>query len=170
MTTGFHSSKVPTFQGSAAEHGNRQPARLRSLSFQRASAQPATGSKGNLWSRVALIAILAVGSSPGAAQVPLGSTLIRGAHVVDGTGTPAQRVDVRISSDRIVAVGQLSPVPSETLIDAGGLTLAPGFIDTHSHHDRGLEKARDALAMVSQGVTTIVVGQDGGGSRLYSNR
>ncbi len=46
-------------------------------------------------------------------------------------------------------------------MDAGGLTLTPGFIDTHSHHDRGLFEAREAMANVSQGVTTIVVGQDG---------
>ncbi len=48
------------------------------------------------------------------------------------------------------------------MVDASGLALAPGFIDTHSHHDRGLADMPDALAVVSQGVTTIVVGQDGG--------
>jgi N-acyl-D-amino-acid deacylase len=63
-------------------------------------------------------------------------------------------------------VGQLAPAPGETVVDAEGRTLAPGFIDTHSHHDRGLDAARDGLAMVSQGVTTIVAGQAGGGSNL----
>ena len=94
------------------------------------------------------------------------ATLIRNALVIDGTGSPARRADVRISGDRIVATGQLAPAQGERVVDAGGLTLAPGFIDTHSHHDRGLDAAPDALAMVSQGVTTIVVGQDGGGSNL----
>src|SRR5207237_2980140 len=47
------------------------------------------------------------------------------------------------------------------VIDAHGLTLAPGFIDTHSHHDWELWKLRDARAAVSQGITTIVAGQDG---------
>ncbi|MGH7713927.1 MAG: N-acyl-D-amino-acid deacylase family protein, partial [Gemmatimonadaceae bacterium] len=42
-----------------------------------------------------------------------------------------------------------------------GLTLAPGFIDTHSHHDEGLAETPDALAAVSQGITTIIAGQDG---------
>jgi len=101
------------------------------------------------------------------AQTPTASfTLIRSARVVDGTGIPARAADVRVSGDRIVAVGQLTASPNDRIVDAGGLTLAPGFIDTHSHHDRGLDSARDALAMVSQGVTTIVVGQDGGGSDL----
>jgi len=96
------------------------------------------------------------------------TTLIRGALLIDGSGEPARRGDVRVAGDRIVAVGQLSPEPGERSFDAAGQALAPGFIDTHSHHDRGLDTARDGLAMVSQGVTTIVVGQDGGGSDLAS--
>jgi N-acyl-D-amino-acid deacylase len=47
------------------------------------------------------------------------------------------------------------------VVDANGLVLSPGFIDTHSHHDGGLDSARTALGAVSQGITTIVVGQDG---------
>ncbi len=94
------------------------------------------------------------------------TTLIRHAQVIDGRGTPARNVDVRIRGDRIVAVGRLTPATNDVVVDAQGLTLAPGFIDTHSHHDRRLFEARDALAMVSQGVTTIVAGQDGGGSHL----
>ena len=51
----------------------------------------------------------------------------------------------------------------DSVVDARGLVLAPGFIDSHSHHDRGLlTRHRDALGAVSQGITTIVVGQDGG--------
>jgi N-acyl-D-amino-acid deacylase len=94
------------------------------------------------------------------------TTLIRRAQMIDGTGAPSRRDDVRIAGDRIVAVGQLTPTEGEHVVDGNGLALAPGFIDTHSHHDRGLDTARDALPMVSQGVTTIVVGQDGGGSNL----
>src|SRR5262249_27309526 len=77
-----------------------------------------------------------------------------------------RRGDVAIAGDRIVPVGRLSRADGERIVDGGGLALAPGFIDSHSHHDRGLDSAREALAMVSQGVTTIVVGQDGGGSDL----
>ena len=94
---------------------------------------------------------------------------IYNALVIDGTGAPPARMNVRIVGDRIVGVGDARTVLSERgdlMLDARGLALAPGFIDTHSHHDRGLATARDALAMVSQGVTTIVAGQDGGGSGL----
>jgi N-acyl-D-amino-acid deacylase len=94
------------------------------------------------------------------------TTLIQNASVIDGTGGKPQRAAVRIDGDRIVAIGGLTPAAGERVIDAAGLALAPGFIDTHSHHDRGLSDRRDALAMVSQGVTTIVVGQDGGGINL----
>ena len=90
------------------------------------------------------------------------STLITNADVLDGAGGPARRMSVRITGDRIAAVGALTPAEGDRVVDARGLTLAPGFIDTHSHHDRGLVEQRDALAAVSQGITTIVVGQDGG--------
>lgn len=89
------------------------------------------------------------------------TTLIVNARIIDGTGTPARTGALRFAGDRIVAVGDLAPAAGERVVDAAGLTLTPGFIDTHSHHDRGLFEARDAMANVSQGVTTIVVGQDG---------
>jgi N-acyl-D-amino-acid deacylase len=90
------------------------------------------------------------------------SLLIRNAVVVDGTGTPGRQADVRVAAGKIVEIGRLAPASGERALDAGGLALAPGFIDTHSHHDRGLPEKPDALAAVSQGITTIVVGQDGG--------
>ncbi|RRN62165.1 amidohydrolase family protein [Caulobacter sp. 602-1] len=89
------------------------------------------------------------------------STLIVNARVIDGSGAPARSVSVRIDEDRIVAVGRLKPVRGEAIVDAKGLTLAPGFIDAHSHHDRQAEKTPDMTAVTAQGVTTIVVGQDG---------
>jgi N-acyl-D-amino-acid deacylase len=90
------------------------------------------------------------------------STLIDNATVVDGTGRARFTADVRIENDRITAVGDLRPGREEPTIDAAGLVLAPGFIDTHSHADGGIFDHPDALAAVSQGITTVVVGQDGG--------
>ena len=84
--------------------------------------------------------------------------LIRGALVVDGSGGPARVADVRIAGATVRQIGQLTPSASDSVVDARGLVLAPGFIDTHSHHDRGLDSERTALAAVSQGITTIVVG------------
>jgi len=91
-----------------------------------------------------------------------GGLLITNANLIDGTGTPARRASVRIDRDRIVEVGDLAPRGGERVIDARGLVLAPGFIDTHTHADGGLDDRPDALAVVSQGITTIIGGQDGG--------
>lgn len=92
--------------------------------------------------------------------------LIRGATLVDGTGAPRRTGDVRVVGARITAVGSLRALPGEQIVDATAYVLAPGFIDTHSHHTRGLATRRDALAMVSQGITTIVTGQDGSSDDL----
>lgn len=87
--------------------------------------------------------------------------IIRQARVFDGSGNPSFKGDVGIIADTIAAIGDLSKSDAVRIIDANGSALAPGFIDTHSHHDRSLEKGPDALALVSQGITTIIVGQDG---------
>ncbi len=87
--------------------------------------------------------------------------LITNVQLIDGTGVPARKSSVRILNDKIYDIGDLSPFPNETVIDGHALTLAPGFIDSHSHHARSLSEAPDAIAVTSQGVTTIVAGQDG---------
>ena len=90
--------------------------------------------------------------------------LIQDVTLIDGTGNDRKTVDVRIVGSQVDAIGDLSPNDDE-IIDGTGLVLSPGFIDTHSHHDRGLFENPEALVLLSQGVTTIIVGQDGG-SRL----
>jgi N-acyl-D-amino-acid deacylase len=97
----------------------------------------------------------------GCAPEPVSTTLIVNASIVDGTGSPARAGAVRIDGDRIVEVGDLEPKRGEQVVDAGGHVLAPGFIDVHSHHEEGLFEMRDATPVVSQGITTIVAGQDG---------
>ena len=89
------------------------------------------------------------------------TVVITNVMVLDGTGTPARRADVRIVDGTIESIGGGHSIATDRVIDARGLTLAPGFIDTHSHHDGGIFDRRNALAAVSQGVTTVVVGQDG---------
>ena len=96
------------------------------------------------------------------------SFLVQGATIVDGTGTPGYNGSLRVTDGVITelaaadADNALSPAQGEPVHDATGLVLAPGFIDTHSHHDGGLLEEPTALAAVSQGITTIVAGQDGG--------
>ena len=91
-------------------------------------------------------------------------TTITNVSILDGSGAPAVRGAVRFVADTIVALGDIKPQRGDSVIDGKGLTLAPGFIDTHSHHDRSLLKMPDALGAVSQGITTIVVGNDGSSS------
>lgn len=119
--------------------------------------------------RTAILILLTVSTLPvvltraAVAQGPLSGILIRGGTVIDGSGGPARRGDVRIAGEAIVEVGEsLAARDGERTIDASGLVVAPGFIDTHSHADRGLENAPDAASQVRQGITTAIVGQDGG--------
>jgi N-acyl-D-amino-acid deacylase len=108
-------------------------------------------------------AIVSTACAKSPAPVPASpSVLITNANVIDGSGSPARRASVRIDGDRIAAIGELTSRKGETVVDAHGLTLAPGFIDTHSHADDDLFEHPDALAVVSQGITTIIGGQDGG--------
>ncbi|SHN74691.1 N-acyl-D-amino-acid deacylase family protein [Cryptosporangium aurantiacum] len=87
------------------------------------------------------------------------NTLIRGATVIDGTGTPGYRSDALIVDGRIAALGT---VPADgRVLDADGLVLAPGFIDMHAHSDLAVVTDPQHLAKTTQGITTEVVGQDG---------
>ncbi|QOI96074.1 MAG: serine hydrolase [Flammeovirgaceae bacterium] len=94
--------------------------------------------------------------------------LITNVRIINGTGLPAFSGSVRIVDDRIADIGNLTPLPGETATDGKGNVLAPGFIDSHSHHDWGLKKNPSCIAATSQGITTIVVGQDGGSKPIDS--
>lgn len=88
--------------------------------------------------------------------------LLRHVTVYDGTGKAPYAADVRIHGGRIAAVAaHLRPAPGDNVRDEHGLALAPGFIDMHTHADRGLLEDLDAATITRQGVTTILVGQDG---------
>ncbi len=87
--------------------------------------------------------------------------LFRNARVVDGTGNPCFWGDVGVEGDRIARVGDLAGASGRRVVDAGGLALAPGFIDLHTHSDFTLPVFPRAQAMVRQGVTTQLVGNCG---------
>ena len=94
--------------------------------------------------------------------------VITNVKIIDGTGLPAVAGSVRVLNKRVWHVGKLTAFNGESTTDGKGKVLAPGFIDNHSHHDGGLEKDPSALAVTSQGITTIVVGQDGGSDAMDS--
>ena len=88
--------------------------------------------------------------------------LITNIQLIDGTGKPAYKASVRIQGKKIMEVGQLKAGTNEQIINGKGLVLAPGFIDAHSHHFGDLDDHPEAIPTNSQGITTIIIGQDGG--------
>lgn len=91
--------------------------------------------------------------------------LIAGGSVVDGTGAPARRADVLVRGGRIAYVGDVDPdtvaAGIREIFDATGLVVAPGFIDAHAHGDPADPETNGFENFLAQGVTTIVLGQDG---------
>jgi N-acyl-D-amino-acid deacylase len=88
-------------------------------------------------------------------------TLIRQASIIDGNATSIRCADVAIAGDRIVAVGEALNMRAPNTVDGDGLTLAPGFIDTHTHDDTSVIETPQMLPKISQGVTTVIVGNCG---------
>lgn len=89
-------------------------------------------------------------------------TILRNALVFDGLGGAPFKGDIGINADTIAFIGDLSTAKGRNEIDAKGKAVAPGFIDTHSHHAGSNPfDHRNFIAAVSQGITTIVIGQDG---------
>ena len=94
--------------------------------------------------------------------------LIKNGIVYDGTLSPPQTMDIAIAGDKIVKLGRLDPILALETIDAMGLTVAPGFIDTHTHLDPldNLIELSTAESQLRQGVTTSIGGPDGRGVPL----
>jgi N-acyl-D-amino-acid deacylase len=88
-------------------------------------------------------------------------TLIGNVLVLDGTGEPAYRASVALADGRIAAIGDLPGAAARQIIDGTRLALAPGFIDVHTHDDTNVIRTPDMLPKLSQGVTTVVVGNCG---------
>jgi N-acyl-D-amino-acid deacylase len=84
--------------------------------------------------------------------------VIAGARVLDGTGAPWFRADLRVSGGRIAAIGPDLPTAGAEVLDAGDRYLAPGFIDAHCHDDLAFLRERERPEKARQGVTSIVVG------------
>lgn len=120
---------------------------------------------------VHLLAVLCLIAAPSNAETPERFDIIlSGGEIMDGTGEAAFEADVGIVNDTIIRIGDLSEALTDARINVEGLLVVPGFIDLHSHADgpedhAGLRsrnpKRRAAPNLVMQGVTTVVVNQDG---------
>lgn len=89
------------------------------------------------------------------------STLIKNARVLDGSGAASEVLDVAIRDGRIYAVGPKLTLQADSVVEADALTLAPGFVDTHTHDDLELLRNPAMRAKISQGVTTVIAGNCG---------
>ncbi|HUH12060.1 MAG TPA: amidohydrolase family protein [Longimicrobiales bacterium] len=117
-----------------------------------------------------LLPAAAAAQAGGASQASFDVVLLGGA-VMDGTGNPWFYADVGIRDGRIAAIGDLRGADAARTVDARGQLVLPGFIDIHSHADDGARASggfrdedaryRAAPNLVAQGVTTVVVNQDG---------
>ena len=88
-------------------------------------------------------------------------TLIRNASLLDGSGADSEVMDVAIVGDRILEIGRSLVYDATEVVGAEGLTLSPGFVDVHTHDDISVVLAPAMLPKLSQGVTTVIVGNCG---------
>jgi N-acyl-D-amino-acid deacylase len=93
--------------------------------------------------------------------MPTYEVLIRNAQVIDGSNSPGYLADVAICQGRIERIGDLANATAAQEVDAAGRVLAPGFVDVHTHDDTVVIRQPEMLPKLSQGVTTVIVGNCG---------
>jgi len=110
---------------------------------------------------LALVGLAIFGLQCSSREMPY-DLIIKGGHVINGAGNPWFKADIAIKGDKIVAIGRLDESLAKKVINAEGLMVTPGFIDVHTHCDRGISRIPTADNYLLQGVTTVVGGNCGG--------
>ncbi|MHC1550564.1 N-acyl-D-amino-acid deacylase family protein [Phyllobacterium sp. K27] len=87
--------------------------------------------------------------------------VLRNALIINGTGTPGFQGEIGITGDRITGIGDKDTLLGNESLDLGGRAISPGFIDVHTHDDRLVLDDPRMTPKVSQGVTTVIVGNCG---------
>ena len=85
--------------------------------------------------------------------------VIKNGFIIDGTGSPAFRADVAIEGGKIARIAK--GLKGKQEIDATGLTVTPGFIDSHAHNDTLIFTFQNQAEKIEQGITTSIAGQCG---------
>src|SRR5258708_39304455 len=97
----------------------------------------------------------------GGVEAPQFDVLIKDGKIIDGSGNPWYRSDIGIRGDRIVAIGRFPNATAKQVIDASGLLVAPGFIDTLGQSEMALLIDNRSLSKLSQGITSEITGEGG---------
>lgn len=111
-------------------------------------------------------ALITCFASAGGQSAPTVDVLLAGGHVLDGAGNPWVRADVGVTGDRITFVGMAAAngVTARDTVDVTGFLVTPGFWDMHSHAELEEEWGKGADLFLHQGITSVVLGLDGGGT------
>ncbi len=114
------------------------------------------------------VALVASGAAVAGVVLALGScrrgppefdVIVQGGLVLDGTGTPGMRADVGVRGDRIASIGDLAGRTARATLDATGLVVSPGFIDTQGQSGRSLLEEGAGASHILQGITSEVIGE-----------
>ncbi len=122
-----------------------------------------------LWACPLVVGVLL---SSCADAAPVSDILFVGGEVIDGSGSAAVRQDIAIADQRVTFLGDASAsgVRARDTVDVSGLVVTPGFVDMHSHAELDEDYGRGSEAFLYQGITTVLLGLDGGGGNNVADR
>ena len=110
---------------------------------------------------LAILVLICIGQCSSTPKTLRFDCIIANGLIIDGTGKPGVRADLGLAGRKIAAIGRLDRSRAGRVIDARGLVVAPGFIDIHTHCDRGILDFPLAENFIRQGVTTVIGGNCG---------